>query len=290
MSNMDVRQLTVVSGKGGTGKTTVLGSLAVLAENKVLADCDVDAANLYLLLHPEIKESTDFYGAKVAVRDEEKCIHCGAAEFRCRFGAIDYDEIDTLACEGCGLCVLVCPVNALSLETVKSGEYYVSDTPYGPMAHAKLVPGGESSGRLVTMVRQQAEDIAFRENRDLILIDGPPGIGCTATASLADVDLALVVTEPTLSGMHDMERVVQLIQHFGNQSAVIINKADLNAENTLSLREFCKGHGVPVVGEIPFDETVTHAIAAGKPLVEFSDGSAASAVRDAWERIRTLLN
>jgi len=284
-----MRQMTVVSGKGGTGKTTVLGSFAALSENKVLADCDVDAANLHLLLHPDIEVRSDFYGAKIAVRDEEKCVRCGMCELRCRFDAITSEEVDELACEGCGLCTLVCPAHALTLETIKSGEYYLSATKYGPMAHAKLMPGGESSGRLVTVVRQQAEDLALRDGRYLILIDGPPGIGCTATASLTDVDLALVVTEPTLSGMHDMERVVQLIEHFGHRCAVIINKVDLNPENSASIREFVLEHGVPVVGEIPFDETVTHAIAAGRPLVEFSNGPAASAVREAWVGTAGLL-
>lgn len=283
------RQLTVVSGKGGTGKTTVLGSFAALAESKVLADCDVDAANLHLLLHPRITEESDFWGAKVAVLDEDKCVDCGICDMHCRFDAIACGRVDVLACEGCGFCTLVCPAHALTLETVKSGEYYLSETEYGPMAHAKLMPGGESSGRLVTVVRQQAENIALRDGRNLILIDGPPGIGCTATASLTDIDLALIVTEPTLSGIHDMARVVQLIEHFGLRTAVIINKVDLNPENSESIREFAVAHDIPVVGEIPFDETVTHAIAAGKPLVEFSDGPAASAVREAWKRTRELL-
>ncbi len=290
MSTGRPKQMTVVSGKGGTGKTTVLGSFAVLAENKVLADCDVDAANLYLLLHPKVEEQKDFYGAKVAFRDEEKCIHCGMCELRCRFDAISSEYVNQHACEGCGLCTFVCPAHALILETVKSGEYYLSETEYGPMAHAKLVPGGESSGRLVTVVRQEAENIALRDGRALILIDGPPGIGCTATASLTDVDLALIVTEPTLSGMHDMERVIALAEHFRHRAAVIINKADLNPENSAGIRAFAEDHGIPVIGEIPFDETVTHAIAAGKPLVEFSDGPAASAVRQAWERVESVLS
>lgn len=289
MSFNQFKQLTVVSGKGGTGKTTVLASFAALAENKVLADCDVDAANLYLLLHPKNASSTDFYGAKIAVRDEDKCTRCGICEVRCRFDAITSERVDALACEGCGLCVLACPREALTLQTVKSGEYYVSETKYGPMAHAKLVPGGESSGRLVTIVRQQAENVALDQKIRLILIDGPPGIGCTATAALADVDLALIVTEPTLSGIHDMQRVIQLTQHFGQKAAVIINKADLNAENSAHIRSLCKENHVPVVGEVPFDETVTHAIAAGKPLVEYSDGPAASAVKSAWNLVSTML-
>jgi len=282
--------MTVVSGKGGTGKTSVLASFAALAEDKVLADCDVDAANLHLLLHPDVREKKDFHGAKVAVRDAEKCIHCGAAEIRCRFDAIDDEAINALACEGCGLCTLVCPAHALTLEVVKSGEYYISETKYGPMAHARLMPGGESSGRLVTVVRQQAEDIALQAGTGLILIDGPPGIGCTATASLTDVDLALIVTEPTLSGIHDMQRVIQLIEHFGHRSAVIINKADLNSGNSSSIRSYCKERRISILGEIPFDETVTYSIAAGKPLVEYSDGPAATAVRHAWENTKALLS
>ncbi|MCL6628768.1 MAG: ATP-binding protein [Armatimonadetes bacterium] len=283
-------QITVVSGKGGTGKTTVVGSFATLLSNKVIADCDVDAANLHLLLKPEVKEQKDFFGAKIAVRDEEKCIHCGAAELRCRFDAITDEKIDPLACEGCGLCVLVCPTNALRLESIKCGELYISDTSYGPMVHAKLNPGGESSGRLVTIVRQQAENIALSEGREFIIIDGPPGIGCTATASLTDIDLALVVTEPTLSGIHDMQRVLQLIKHFGYKSAVIINKFDLNLENSENIRNLCKQYSVPIVGEIPFDDIVTNAIAAAVPLVEFSTGPASSAVIKTWENVMSLLD
>ena len=290
MTGNKLRQMTVVSGKGGTGKTTVVGSFAVLAEDQVLADCDVDAPNLHLLLHPEVVQQHEFYGAKVAVRDWSACVECGACELRCRFDAITVERVDVFACEGCGLCTLVCPAHALTLETVKSGEYYISRTRYGPLAHAKLLPGGESSGRLVTLVRQQAEDIALREDRGLILIDGPPGIGCTATAALADVDLALIVTEPTLSGIHDMVRVIQLAEHFRHRAAVIINKVDLNHENSWNIRNFCSQHSLPVVGEIPFDETVTDAIAAGKPLVEFSDGPAAKAVEQAWEKTRGLLS
>lgn len=283
-------QIAVVSGKGGTGKTTVVGSFANLLSNKVIADCDVDAANLHLLLKPKVRKQEDFLGAKIAVRDVEKCIHCGAAELRCRFDAIIDEKINEFSCEGCGLCVLVCPTNALRLESIKCGEFYISDTRYGPMVHAKLYPGGESSGRLVTIVRQHAENIALSEGREFIIIDGPPGIGCTATASLADVSLALVVTEPTLSGIHDMQRVIQLIKHFGCKSAVIINKFDLNLENRENIRSLCKQFSVPIVGEIPFDDIVTNAIAAAVPLVEFSTGPAASAMTKTWENVMSLIN
>jgi len=284
-----LKQVTVVSGKGGTGKTTVVASFAALASNKVLADCDVDASNLHLVLHPEIRQRYEFYGAKVAVRDAAKCQKAGECERRCRFQAITVEQIDVLACEGCGLCVEVCPHGALRLRAVMNGEYYLSDTKYGPMAHAKLLPAGESSGRLVTIVRQQAENLAMAGGHELVIIDGPPGIGCTAVASLAEVDLALVVTEPTLSGIHDMERVVRLAQHFRLPAAVIINKADLSLENAQRIRAFCAEQGVPVVGEMPFDSAVTRSIAAQTPLVEFDDGPASQGVRAAWARLRDML-
>jgi MinD superfamily P-loop ATPase len=284
-----LKQLTVVSGKGGTGKTTVLASLAALAPNAVLADCDVDAANLHLLLDPQVQTQGEFRGAKVAVRDESRCDRTGECARRCRFDAITPDRVDVHACEGCGLCVLACPRGALTLEPIVNGLFYCSETQYGPMAHARLFPAGESSGRLVTKVRQLAEDLALQSGRQLILIDGPPGIGCTAVASLAEVDLALVVTEPTLSGIHDMERVVGLTEHFGAPVAVAINKADLNESNAARIRTFCDAHRIPVVAELPFDDVVPRSIAARKPLVEYDDGPAARGVRELWQRVEVML-
>jgi MinD superfamily P-loop ATPase len=284
------RQLTIVSGKGGTGKTTVLASFAALAENAVLADCDVDAANLYLLLDPDQVSKDDFRGAKVAVRDAAKCRQDGECERRCRFKAITPDKIDMYACEGCGLCTLTCPNGALTLEPIVNGYFYQSDTPYGPMAHAKLLPAGESSGRLVTKVRQLAEDIALRSGRDTILIDGPPGIGCTAVAALAEVDLAVIVTEPTLSGIHDMERVVGLIQHFGLPVAVINNKADLNGENTERIRAFCDDGAIELLAELPFDDVVPKSIAAATPLIEYDDGPVSQGITSAWTKAIEMLS
>lgn len=285
-----MKQLTVVSGKGGTGKTTVLASFAALAQNAVAADCDVDAANLHLLLQPSVLQDHEFWGAKVAVRDETKCKKSGVCEAECRFDAITVDAVDTLACEGCGLCVLACPNRALGLERIVNGHAYVSKTRYGPFVHAKLLPAAESSGRLVTRVRQLAEDVALRDGRGLVLIDGPPGIGCTATAALADVDVALVVTEPTLSGMHDMERVVQLASHFHLPVALIINKADINDQNTGQIRAFCDANGIPVLAELPFDDIVTRAMAAQSPLVEFDDGPVAQGIASAWRQIENHFN
>jgi len=280
-----LRQIVVVSGKGGTGKTSVLASFAALAQCAVLADCDVDAANLHLLVHPEVREQTEFWGAKVAVRDVGLCRRCGECERRCRFGAITTETVDVRACEGCGLCVLACPKGALSLRPVVNGHCYLSDTAYGPMAHARLVAAGESSGRLVTRVRQMAEEAALGTGRDLILIDGPPGIGCTAVASMAETDLAVVVTEPTLSGIHDMERVVKLAQHFRLPLAAIINKADINEANCRDIRSFADEHGIPILAELPFDEVVVRAVAAQTPPVLFGDGPVQEGIRTAWERL-----
>jgi len=288
--NGTVKQLTVISGKGGTGKTTVLASFAALAGNKVMADCDVDAANLHLVLTPTIVESGDFHGAQIAVRDEGLCQQCGECERRCRFDAITTTDIDELACEGCGMCVVVCPNGALEMQTVSCGEWYLSETDYGPMAHARLAPAAESSGRLVTMVRQKAEDVAVERDLPLVLIDGAPGIGCTAAAALADVDMALVVTEPTLSGIHDMERVVQLSGHFGIPVTVLINKADLNAENTRRIRDYCIQNRFELLGELPYDESVTEAMAHQVPLVEYQDGPVAEGIRQAWSRLGQMLS
>ena len=287
-------QMTVVSGKGGTGKTTCLASFAALAARKrsfspVIADCDVDASNLYLLLHPDDRQSGVFMGAKVVVRDEDRCTRCGVCERTCRFEAITVDAIDGMACEGCGACVVACPAQALRLEPIEVGHWYLGETRYGPMAHAHLLPAAESSGRLVTLVRQKAEDLATERGLDLILIDGPPGLGCTTTAALADVDLALIVAEPTLSGMHDMARQVDLIHHFGLPAAVVINKWDINPHNTGQLRSYCASQGLPVLGEVPYDTTVTDALAAQMPLVEHNDGPASRAVRAAWASTERLL-
>jgi MinD superfamily P-loop ATPase len=285
----ELKQVTIVSGKGGTGKTTTVASFAALGRKKVIADCDVDASNLYLLMHPEDADSGEFLGAKIAVRDEAKCTRCGLCEEHCRFDAITVDEIDELACEGCGMCVVVCPVHALRLEPVVVGTWYTGTSAYGPMAHARLLPAAESSGRLVTLVRQKAENLAYEHNLPLVLIDGPPGLGCTTTAALTETDLAIVVTEPTLSGIHDMERQVQLIDHFGLNAAVIINKYDINQENTERLRAWCSTKGLPLLGEIPWDSQVTDALAAKRPLVEHNDGPAAQAMRETWERAAELV-
>jgi len=285
-----MKKILVISGKGGTGKTFFTASLACLAGNKkVMVDCDVDAANLYLLLHPRETATEDFPGAKVAVRATELCTRCGACERRCRFGAITVETVHETRCEGCGLCVLACPQEALTLETVVNGVLITGATDYGPMVYARLHAGAENSGRLVTRVRQEAENLALREGRPLILLDGPPGIGCTVTASLVDTDLAIVVTEPTLSGIHDLERVVELAAQLRLRSAVIINKADISPGNTAAIERYCEGNDLPVLAQLPFDDIVVQANARQQPLVTVDDGPVAGGIRTAWEAAQALL-
>jgi MinD superfamily P-loop ATPase len=286
-----MKQLTVISGKGGTGKTTLVGAFAVLAENKVIADCDVDAPDLHLLLHPELERQEEFKGLKVAVMDKSLCIECGTCAETCRFNAIVSTEDSSYAvnparCEGCGACVYTCPQEALSLQERVSGYAFVSTTKYGPMVHAQLNIAEEASGKLVTVVRELAREIAEREGRDLILIDGAPGIGCPVIASLSGVDLALIVTEPTLSGLHDLGRILDVATHFGIGSVICINKYDLSEKNSERIAAFCRQRGVEIVGKIPYDPVVTEAMVAGMPVVEFSEGVVSKTIRDMWERIQ----
>jgi len=286
-----MRQLTVISGKGGTGKTSLVGSFAVLAENKVIADCDVDAPDLHLLLHPEILRKQEFKGLKVAVMDKTLCTECGTCEETCRFNAIVSTEgsgyaVNPARCEGCGACVFTCPQEALSLKERVSGYAYISKTNYGTLVHAQLNIAEEASGKLVTLVRENARQIAEKEGRNLILIDGAPGIGCPVIASLTGVDLALVVAEPTMSGLHDLERILDVTRHFGIASALCINKYDINEENSKRITEFCQQRGVEIVGNIPYDPVVTEAMVAGMPVVEFSNGVVSDAIKDIWGGIK----
>ncbi|RLI05891.1 (4Fe-4S)-binding protein [Candidatus Bathyarchaeota archaeon] len=286
-----MKQIVVISGKGGTGKTTLVASFTVLSQDLVVADCDVDASNLHLLLKPNIKEKHEFMGSKVAVIDAEKCVRCQTCKEACRFNAIKNYQVDPLLCEGCGVCVYVCPANAVSLKEKISGYLFISETKYGPMVHAKLNIAESNSGKLVSLVRDHAKKIAEEENKKFVLIDGPPGIGCPVIASLGNVDLALVVTEPTMSGLHDLQRILSLTQHFGLKTLTLINMYDLNLENTKKIREFCSTVDVEFVGEIPFDPVVVEALTLGKPVVEYSSESKASKkIKDIWEKILSSLS
>ena len=280
-----VKEITVLSGKGGTGKTSLTASFAVLTQHAVLTDCDVDAPDLHMLLKPEVLETQEFKASRVAVIDEETCVQCEKCEEHCRFGAIEKQVVDPILCDGCGVCAYVCPVAAVELEKRVSGYAFISKTKYGPMSHALLNPGEENSGKLVALVRQNAKKVAEKENCELIINDGPPGIGCPVIASLGGVGMGLIVAEPTLSGIHDMERALGLLNHFKIPSLVCVNKYDINEENTARIVEFCESNGVEVVGKIPFDIVVTEAMVAGKPIVEYAPKSNVSkAIEELWER------
>jgi MinD superfamily P-loop ATPase len=287
-----MRQITVLSGKGGTGKTTITASFAVLAKKAVVADCDVDAPDLHMLLHPEIIETQEFKGSKLAVIDEARCIKCGLCREKCKFNAVTENfTIDSLSCEGCGVCTIVCPTNAITLTERVSGHAYISKTKYGFMAHAMLSPSEANSGKLVTLVRQNAKILAERENCNFIIIDGPPGIGCPVIASVTGVDAGLVVTEPTMSGIHDLKRALQLLEHFNVQPFVCVNTYDINKDNTEKIESFCKENGIDVIGKIPFNPIVTEAMVNGKTIIEYSPRSAvAKEIEGIWEKLSTLVS
>lgn len=283
-----MRQLAILSGKGGTGKTTLTASFAVLAKNAVIADCDVDAPDLHMLLHPEVVETQEFTGSKIAVIDKTKCLNWGICRKKCRFGAITREfTVDPLSCEGCGVCSAVCPANAATLVERKSGYAYVSKTKYGFMAHALLNPSEGNSGKLVTLVRQNAKNIAKQENSDLIIMDGPPGIGCPVIASVTGVDAGFVVAEPTMSGIHDLKRALQLLEHFSVIPLVCVNMYDINMENTEHIQSLCRENDIKVAGKVPFSPKVTEALVNGKPIVEYApESDITKEIEKIWENCK----
>ncbi|MEW6697897.1 MAG: ATP-binding protein [Bacillota bacterium] len=284
-----MKELTVISGKGGTGKTSILGAFATLADNPVICDCDVDAANLHILLKPNIKESNPFYGEKKAEISPHLCTQCGLCEELCRFQAIKDYTINPYACEGCALCRHVCPVGAVQLNEHLSGHWYVSDTQWGPMVHAKLGIAQGNSGLLVSVVRKKAREVARDGKVSLILSDGPPGIGCPVISSLAGTDMALIVTEPTASGIHDLERIAKVAGTFGCQTAVCINKYDLDEANCRHIEDLAGQLGVPIIGKIPFDPIITEAVLRGIPVTLLEKGEAQSSIRNLWQQVVKML-
>jgi len=290
-----MKQIVIISGKGGTGKTVICASFASLAKNKVMADCDVDAADLHLLLHPSIKERHEFRSGKKAYIGQEKCIQCGKCLSLCRFGAISTHKkkngtieklfLDPISCEGCGLCFHTCPVEAIEMREDPSGEWFISETRYGPMAHAKLGIAEENSGKLVALVRQKAKQIAEKENCDWVIIDGAPGIGCPVIASLSGIDCAVVVTEPTLSGLHDAKRVIEVARHFGVAVKVIINKFDLNFVVTKKIEGFCQDNSIELLGKVSYDESVVKALVEGKTILEYPSGKAREEIVSIWRNL-----
>jgi MinD superfamily P-loop ATPase len=284
-----MKQIAVISGKGGTGKTSLVASLAALAKGRaVIADCDVDAPDLHLILRPEIKEKREFLGIKRAVIDPSKCTLCGSCEEHCRFGADCGSAVYPLLCEGCRVCKLVCPAEAMSMVDRLSGHAYVSETRFGPLVHADLFPGEEASGKLVATVREMARELAASRNLELVLIDGSPGIGCPVIASLAGVDLALVVTEPTISGEHDLERVLGVTEHFRIKAQVCINKYDLNPDAVRRIEDLSAERSAEVAGKLPFDPAVIEAMVLGEPVVELG-GLAAEGIKKLWRALEAYL-
>lgn len=288
-----MKQLLVISGKGGTGKTSVAGSFAALADHPVLADCDVDAADLHLLLDPKESEAHDFEALPGVEIDPAACQACGACEAVCAFDAIRVGDngvrrIDVFACEGCRRCVTACPSDAIRLRKRLAGRWFISRTRYGPLVHARLTPGEENSGKLVAQVRRAASAIAASENRGLVIIDGPPGIGCPVISAMSGVDLAVIVTEPTVSGLHDLKRVLEVARHFHVPVQVVINKWDLAPERTEAIERHCRAEDIPLAGGIPFDGEIVTAIAAGRPPVG-SDGNGARAIAAVWRAVSAHL-
>lgn len=291
-----MKELVVISGKGGTGKTSVVASLAVLAGKAVLVDCDVDAADLHLVLEPRILRHEAFTAGNKARIKPGHCTACGKCEELCRFDAICFDgpgngkvpktfRVDTIACEGCGVCFDFCAEKAIEFEPAVCGQWFVSEARCGPMVHARLGVGAENSGKLVTQLRRAAQQVAAEKRRDLILCDGSPGIGCPVIASLTGASLALFVVEPTASGEHDFRRVAQLALQLGVPGILAVNKADLNQEVTTRLENLAGQQGIAPVGRIPYDRAVTQAQIARQTVVEHSDGPAAQAIRRLWAKV-----
>lgn len=291
-----MKELTIISGKGGTGKTSVVASFAALAERSVLADCDVDAADLHLVLDPKVLQQEDFSGGKRARIDHNLCTACGKCWEICRFDAISFDgegnervektfRVDPIACEGCGVCAWFCPEKAIIFEAAVNGRWFVSETRHGPMVHAKLGIAEENSGKLVTTVRQEAKEIAGQRNLELIIVDGSPGIGCPVIASITATNLVLTVTEPTVSGLHDLERVADLTRHFNIPNLVCVNKWDLNRDVTAEIEKQAKGKGMIVAGRIRYDKAVTEAQIKGLSIVEYKEGGCAEDIRELWKNV-----
>ncbi len=286
-----MKQLTVISGKGGTGKTTVTAAFASCAKNAVFADCDVDAADLHLIFKPIIKKTVGFHGLKISTVDKEKCIECMRCYENCKFDAIDKDiNIIKESCEGCGLCEYICPSDAIKMVDRESGFSYISQSRFGPMSHAMLKTSEEASGKLVTVVRKNAKEIAENKNKDFIIIDGPPGIGCPVISSITGVDLVLIVTEPTLSAIHDLERILDVSYHFNIPSVVCINKYDINLENTKKIENYCKDKKIEIVGKLPYDTIVTEAMIKEKNVIEYHKCDFSNIVIEMWNCIVGRLN
>ncbi len=285
-----MKKITIISGKGGTGKTSLVAAFAGLAENKVIVDGDVDAADLHLILKPEVKTRSEFKGGRKAVINADLCTCCNQCIELCQFKAISADYVvDGFSCEGCGVCVELCPVQAIEFPENMCGEWCISETRFGPLDHARLGIAEENSGKLITLIRREAEMLAEQRGLDLMIIDGPPGIGCPVIAATTGTDAVLIVTEPTVSGVHDLERVATLVRHFNIPSMVCVNKFDINPEISDRIETYCSIEGFGFLGRIPYDPAFTAAMVAEQTIVEYSRGKAAETVRSMWTQLQKTL-
>ncbi|HNW82585.1 MAG TPA: ATP-binding protein [bacterium] len=290
-----MKEIVIISGKGGTGKTSIAASLFALAGNAVAADCDVDAADMFIVLCPEIVEKHDFYSGRTAFIRQEKCTNCGKCTDLCRFDAVITKSgrhfIDASECEGCSVCVEFCPQKAIDFIERNCGQWFISNTRFGSFIHAKLGIGAENSGKLVTVVRGQAKKTAVEKKADFIITDGPPGIGCSVIASITGADVVLIVTEPTLSGFHDLERVMLLTRHFGLKTAVIVNKWDINGQITDKIEQFAENAGAFVPGRVSYNKDVTAAQINKQSVVEYEkDGITSREIKTIWMNLLKIFN
>ncbi|MFO7718359.1 MAG: ATP-binding protein [Thermodesulfobacteriota bacterium] len=281
-----MKELVIISGKGGTGKTSIVAGLAGVAPELVLADCDVDAADLHLILHPDVEQTTDFYSGETPHIDPDSCTSCGVCAEACRFGAISEDiRIQYEQCEGCALCSYVCPEKAITMHPRLCGQWYISATRFGPMVHASLGIGEENSGKLVTTVRQNAHTLAAERGYEWVLADGSPGIGCPVIASLTNASAVLLVAEPTVSAIHDLKRVSELTRHFQLPTLAVINKTDVNPELVEEIKTFCHSQSIPIVGSLPYDARVTQAQIQGQSISEYDPQGLGRTMHEIWAQI-----
>ncbi len=286
-----MKEITIISGKGGTGKTTVTAALATTGKNLVLCDGDVDAADLHLILEPQIMETFVFEGAWVASINQDLCAQCGICSEYCRYDAINMDDsgmrsIDPFKCEGCRLCERICPSQAIHSEKSTNNSWFISATRAGIMTHALMGPGEENSGKLVSQVRRKAREIAREREASMLLTDGPPGTGCAAISSITGTDQVLLVMEPSKSSLHDAQRVIELVEQFNIPIAVIINKWDIDPEMASQIDLFLQEHSIPLLGKLPFDESVVEAMIKGKTITEYAPESESSRVlRSIWSQL-----
>ena len=290
-----MKEIVIISGKGGTGKTSISASFAYLSgKDVVVADCDVDAADLHLLLQPDFAKSEEFYSGEIAVIDQDECIKCGKCADVCRFDAIpvinDQYIVQPLDCEGCGYCARVCPTDAIINESQNVGKWYISTTKVGStMVHARLGIGADNSGKLVAKVKNEAKQIAAENNKGFIIVDGSPGVGCPVVSSLSGANFVVLVTEPTVSGLHDLQRVYQLVKKFHIKAGCIINKSDLNRQVSEEIKEFLKTENIVHIASLQYDETFTRAMTIGQTIVEYQEGELKEMLTESWNRIKQIV-